>query len=95
VGITFDDPNCWIEDGDFGRDGVHHNGRGKTHLGNLYARVSGLGVEPSAESKWRQTRKGAHCGNRDYLIGDGKWRSAKNRQKSRGMKCKIKQKMNT
>ena len=51
VGITFVDPNCWIEDGDFGRDGVHLNGRGKRHLGNLYARVSGLGVGASAESK--------------------------------------------
>jgi hypothetical protein len=41
-GLTFVDPNSWIGDGDFGRDGVHLNGRGKRHLGNLYARVSAL-----------------------------------------------------
>jgi hypothetical protein len=40
--ITFVDPNTWIEDGDFARDGLHLNGRGKRRLGQLYARVSGL-----------------------------------------------------
>jgi len=50
VGLTFVDPNSWIEEGDFGRDGVHLNVRGKRHLGNLYARVSGLEVGGSAES---------------------------------------------
>jgi hypothetical protein len=51
MGLTFVDPNSWIEDGDFSGDGVHLNGRGKRHLGNLYARVSGLGVGGSAESR--------------------------------------------
>jgi hypothetical protein len=51
MGLTFVDPNSWIEEGDFGRDGVHLNGRGKRHLGNLYARVSGLEGGGSAESK--------------------------------------------
>jgi hypothetical protein len=51
MGLTFVDPNSWIEDGDFGRDGVHLNGRGKRHLGNLYARVSGLEGGGSAESE--------------------------------------------
>jgi lysophospholipase L1-like esterase len=50
MGLTFVDPNIWIEDGDFGGDGVHLNGKGKRHLGNLYARVSGLEVGGSAES---------------------------------------------
>ena len=45
VGLTFVDPNSWIEEGDSGRDGVHLNGREKRHFGNLYARVSGLGSE--------------------------------------------------
>jgi lysophospholipase L1-like esterase len=40
--ITFVDPNTWIEDGYFARDGLHLIGRGKTRLGKLYARVSGL-----------------------------------------------------
>jgi len=51
LGLTFFDPNSWIEDGDFARDGLHLNGRGKRRLGQLYARVSGLDVGGSAESK--------------------------------------------
>jgi len=50
VGLTFVDPNNWIEEGDFGGDGVHLNGRGKRQLRNLYARVSGLEVGGSTES---------------------------------------------
>ena len=42
LGLTFVDPNSWIEDGDFARDLLHLNGRGKRRLGQLYARVSGL-----------------------------------------------------
>jgi len=33
--FTFVDPNSWIEDGDFARDGLHLNGRGKRRLGQL------------------------------------------------------------
>ena len=44
LGPTFVDLNSWIEDGDFVRDGLHLNGRGKRRLGQLYARVSGLEV---------------------------------------------------
>ena len=51
LGLTFVDPNRWIEEGDFARDGLHLNGRGKRRLGQIYARVSGLDVEGSAESK--------------------------------------------
>jgi hypothetical protein len=51
LGITFFDPNSWIEDGVFARDGLHFNGRGKRHLGHLYARISGLDVEVSPASK--------------------------------------------
>jgi hypothetical protein len=36
------DPNSWVEERDFGRDGLHLNGSGKSRLGQLYARVSGL-----------------------------------------------------
>jgi hypothetical protein len=32
LGITFVDPNSWIEDCDFARDGLHLNGRGKRRL---------------------------------------------------------------
>jgi hypothetical protein len=38
--ITFVDPNNWLEERDFGRDGPHLNGRGRSRLGQLYARVS-------------------------------------------------------
>jgi hypothetical protein len=51
LGLTFVDPNSWIEDGDFARDGLHLNGRGKRRLGQLYARVSGLDVGGSAGCK--------------------------------------------
>ena len=33
LGLTFVDRNSWIEDGDFMRDGMHLNGRGKGRLG--------------------------------------------------------------
>ena len=45
------DPNSWIEDRDFARDGLHLNGRGKRRLGQLYATVSGLDVGGSAGNK--------------------------------------------
>ena len=44
LGLAFVDPNSWIEDGDFARDGLHQNGRGTRRLGKLYARFSGLDV---------------------------------------------------
>ena len=52
LGLTFVDPNSWIEEGDFARDGLHLNGRGKRRLRQLYARVSGLDVWGSAESNF-------------------------------------------
>ena len=51
VGLTFVDPNSWIEEGTFSGDGVHLNARGKRHLGILYARVSGLEGGGLAERK--------------------------------------------
>jgi lysophospholipase L1-like esterase len=51
LGLTFVDPNSWIEDEDFARDGLHLNGRGKRRLGHLYARVGGLDAGGSAGSK--------------------------------------------
>jgi hypothetical protein len=33
LAVTFVDPNSWIEDGDFARDELHLNGRGKRRLG--------------------------------------------------------------
>lgn len=43
LGVTFVDPNSWLEEWDFARDGLHINRRGATRLGQLYSRVSGLG----------------------------------------------------
>jgi len=51
MGLTFLDPNSWIVDGDFARDGLHLNGRGKRRLGQIYSRVSGLDVGGSVWSK--------------------------------------------
>ena len=33
--LTFGNPNSWIENGDFGRDRLHQNGRGKRRLGQI------------------------------------------------------------
>jgi hypothetical protein len=35
LGITFVDPNSWIEERDFGRVGLHLNGSWKSRLGQL------------------------------------------------------------
>jgi len=42
VGATFADPNSWIRDADFGRDGLHLNRNGTRQLGDLYSRICGL-----------------------------------------------------
>lgn len=42
LGVTFVDPNSWIEDWDFGRDGLHINRSGARRLSKLYSRVCGL-----------------------------------------------------
>jgi len=33
--LTYVDPNSWIEDGDFARDRLHLNGRGKRQPGQI------------------------------------------------------------
>jgi hypothetical protein len=42
LGATFIDPNSWILDVDFGRDGLHLNRNGVRELGDLYSRVCGV-----------------------------------------------------
>ena len=51
LGLAFVDPNSWMEDGDFARDGLHLKGRGKRRLGHLCARARGLDVKGPAGSK--------------------------------------------
>ena len=46
------DPNNSIEDGDFARDRLHLNGKGKRRLGQLYARVSGTDVRVRCDIFW-------------------------------------------
>jgi len=43
LGVTFVDPNSWVDDWDFSRHGFHINRRGARHLGQLYFRVCGSG----------------------------------------------------
>ena len=43
LGVTLGDPNSWVDDWDFGRDGLHINRGGTRHLGQLYFRVCGIG----------------------------------------------------
>ena len=33
MGVTFVDPNCWVDDWDFSGDGLRLNRRGARHLG--------------------------------------------------------------
>jgi hypothetical protein len=42
LGVTFADPNSWVDDWDFSRDSLHLNRRGARHLGQLYSRVCGI-----------------------------------------------------
>ena len=43
VGVTFVDPNSWLEDWDLATDGLRINRRGARRLSQLYSRVGGLG----------------------------------------------------
>jgi hypothetical protein len=43
LGITFVDPNSWLEDWDFAKDGLHINYIGARRISQLYSGVSGLG----------------------------------------------------
>jgi len=45
LGVSFVDPNSWVEDRDFNGDGLHLNRRGAQHLGQLFERVCGVGDE--------------------------------------------------
>ncbi|PNF22004.1 hypothetical protein B7P43_G17607 [Cryptotermes secundus] len=42
LGVTFVDLNSWVEDWDFGRDGLHMNRSGTRRLSQLYSRVCGF-----------------------------------------------------
>jgi len=42
LGVIFVDPNSWVDDWNFSRDGLHINRRGARHLGQLYSRVCGI-----------------------------------------------------
>jgi hypothetical protein len=44
-GATFVDPNSWIRDVDFGRDGFHLNRNGARHIEDFYSRVFGIDSE--------------------------------------------------
>jgi hypothetical protein len=43
--ITFVDLNSWIENWDFGRNGLHMNQSGMRRLNQSYSRVCGFGGE--------------------------------------------------
>ena len=51
LGATFVDPNNWIRDGDFGRDGLHLNRSGARQLGELYSRVCERGIKHQEVTK--------------------------------------------
>jgi len=41
--VTFVDPNCWVDDWDYGGDGLHITQRGARYLGQLYLRICEVG----------------------------------------------------
>ena len=43
LGVTFVDPNSWLEVWDFAKDGLHINQRGARRLSQFYSRIGGLG----------------------------------------------------
>jgi hypothetical protein len=43
LGVTLVDPNSWIEEWDFARDGLHINRSGARKLGQLFSRVCDFG----------------------------------------------------
>jgi len=45
LGATFVNPNSWIRDGDFGKDGLHLNRCGTRQLGELYSRDCERGIK--------------------------------------------------
>jgi hypothetical protein len=42
LGVTFTDPNSWVDDWDFGRDDRHINQTGGRRLGQLCSRFCGI-----------------------------------------------------
>jgi hypothetical protein len=52
LGSTCVDPNSWIEDWDFGRDGLHINRSGARKLSQLYSRVCGFGGGGENSKEW-------------------------------------------
>jgi hypothetical protein len=54
LGVTFVDPNSWVDDWDFGRDDLHINWTGATHLDQLYFRVCPIsGGRQKMRSEWQ------------------------------------------
>jgi hypothetical protein len=43
LGVTFVDTNSWVDDWDFGRDGLQINRRRTRLRGQFYSRVCGIG----------------------------------------------------
>jgi lysophospholipase L1-like esterase len=43
LGVTSVDPNIWVDDWDFGRDGLHINRRGARYRCQIYSRVCVIG----------------------------------------------------
>jgi hypothetical protein len=43
LGVTFVDPNSWVDDWDFDRYSLHINRRAARHLGQLYFIVCAIG----------------------------------------------------
>jgi hypothetical protein len=54
LGVTCADPNSWVDNWDFGRDGLHLNQREARHLGKLYSTFCGIGCgRQKMRSEWQ------------------------------------------
>jgi hypothetical protein len=105
LGVTFADPNSWLDDWNFNRDGLHINGRGARHLGHLYSRVCGIGGgRQKTRIEWLSWRQGfparGHLerrGDIDTGARDGgldKRRVTGRQQNRRGRRQKVQQRRN-
>jgi hypothetical protein len=52
LGVTFLDPNSWVDDWDFDRDRLQINRRGARHLGQLYSIVCSIGGGRQRKIEW-------------------------------------------
>jgi hypothetical protein len=76
--VTMVDPNSWMDDWDFGRDGLHLNRREARHLGKFYSRVCSFGGGRQKKNEWQRpvvgTSSKVTCGETGMTQSTNIWR---------------------